>query len=39
MERTEKQWTRLLDEAGFKVVKFHVDPNGESEGIVEAVLQ
>lgn len=39
MERTEKQFTKLLDEAGFTIVKFHVDSSGETEGIIEAELK
>ena len=38
MERTEKQWTQLLGDAGFRIVKIYVDPSGESEGIIEADL-
>ena len=39
MERTKKQWTSLLDSAGFKIVKFYDDPSGENEGIVEAEMK
>lgn len=39
MERTEKQWAELLGEAGFRVVRFHVDPSGETEGVVEAEVK
>lgn len=35
MERSESQWTKLLDSAGFKVVKFW-HPPGNGQGIIEA---
>lgn len=38
MERSRSQWTALLDEAGFEVVRFWVPP-GNAEEIVEAVLK
>ncbi len=38
MERTEAQWTTLLEAAGFRVVNFWtVGP--QTEGLVEAVLK
>lgn len=39
MERTEKQFTHMLELAGLKVIKFHTDPTGENEGIIEAELK
>lgn len=38
MERTEAQFTKLLDAAGLKVVKFW-SVGAETEGLVEAVLK
>ena len=38
MERSRKQWTSLLEAAGFEVVKFWVDDD-EADGIVEAVVR
>jgi hypothetical protein len=38
-ERTRKQWTSILDRAGFKVLEFHVDPTGATEGLIEADLK
>jgi hypothetical protein len=38
MERTEAQFTKILEEAGFKVVKFW-SVGAEIEGLVEAVLK
>lgn len=40
MERTEKQWTMLLDRAGFEVVKVWW-PKGDydADGIVEAMVK
>jgi hypothetical protein len=38
MERTEDQFTKLLDAAGLKVVKFW-SVGAEVEGLVEAVLK
>ena len=39
LERTESQWTELLNSEGFKVIKFWYPPGGgDSEGIVEAEL-
>lgn len=38
MERSADAWTRLLDSAGFKVVKFW-HPPGNGTGIVEAELK
>ena len=37
MERTERQWTELLNEAGFKVVKCWT-AEADADGIVEAIL-
>lgn len=39
MERTEKQWTKLLSDAGFKIVKIHVEPSANTEGVIEAELK
>ncbi|KAF3021971.1 hypothetical protein E8E14_010378 [Neopestalotiopsis sp. 37M] len=39
MERTERQWEALLDQAGFKVVKFWPPPEQGADGIVEAELK
>ena len=39
MERTKKQWTALLDKAGFQIIEIHVEPSGEKEGIIEAELK
>ncbi len=39
MERTERQWTELLDKAGFEVVKFWPPVQEDADGIVEAVLR
>jgi hypothetical protein len=36
-ERTEKQWTSLLNEAGLKVIKFH-KIGDDAEGLIEAEL-
>lgn len=38
MERTEAQFSHLLEAAGLKVVKFW-SVGGEVEGLVEAVLE
>ena len=38
MERTEKQWSLLLEKAGFKIIKFW-RPEGDGEGVVEAMLK
>lgn len=39
MERTHEQWTKLLHEAGFTNMKFHVaDPEGNSEGLIEVMI-
>ena len=38
MERTEKQWSELLVQAGLKVLKFHIVQNVENEGLIEAEL-
>jgi hypothetical protein len=38
MQRSESQWTRLVEEAGLKVAKFW-HPPGEHEGIIEVVLK
>ena len=39
MERTRAQWTRLLEEEGYSIVKFWSAPGGDGEGIVEAELK
>ncbi|KAF3018914.1 hypothetical protein E8E14_010495 [Neopestalotiopsis sp. 37M] len=39
MERTERQWEALLDQAGFKVIKFWPPPEQGADGIVEAELK
>ncbi|KAI4592694.1 hypothetical protein KJ359_010596 [Pestalotiopsis sp. 9143b] len=39
MERTEKQWEALLDQAGFKVIRFWPPPEQGADGIVEAELK
>jgi len=38
MERSRTQWTRLLEEAGFEVVKFWVQDE-DADGIIEAELK
>lgn len=38
MERTRSQWTRLLEGAGFRIVRFWMPPGEDMEGIVEAEL-
>ena len=38
MERTEAQWTALMEAAGFRVVKFW-SVGSETEGLIEAVLK
>ena len=38
MERSEKQWSELLDAAGLKVVKFWNGSN-DGEGVLEAELK
>lgn len=38
MERTEEQWTRLLEQAGLTIVKFW-SAGSESEGLIEAILE
>lgn len=40
MERTTEQWTKLLDVAGLKVLKWHqFSESGDEEGIIEAELK
>ncbi|KAK6949473.1 hypothetical protein Daesc_009554 [Daldinia eschscholtzii] len=39
MERTVAQWTRLLEAAGFTVVKFWLPPQDDGDGIIEAMLR
>ncbi|KAI1375689.1 putative O-methyltransferase [Hypoxylon crocopeplum] len=39
MERTESQWTTLLEEAGLVVVKVWKAPQEDADGIVEAMLK
>lgn len=36
-ERTEAQWRKLINDAGYKVIKIWMDPRGY-EGVVEAEL-
>lgn len=38
MERTERQWTELLNNAGFEVVKFWAPEEADADGIVEATV-
>ncbi|KAI3002797.1 hypothetical protein CBS147346_5709 [Aspergillus niger] len=38
MERTASQWTKVLDSAGFRVVKFWAPP-GDGQSIIEAELK
>ncbi|KAJ6136204.1 hypothetical protein N7512_001364 [Penicillium capsulatum] len=38
MERSQTQWTRLLEKAGFQVTKFWAPP-GDGQGIIEAGLK
>ncbi|KAI5921763.1 sterigmatocystin 8-O-methyltransferase [Camillea tinctor] len=38
MERTERQWEALLDEAGFRVVKFWLPMQNDADGIIEVML-
>lgn len=38
MERTKGHWQRLLEEAGFNVIKFW-HPPGDGQGIIEAELE
>jgi hypothetical protein len=38
IERTESQWTALLEKAGLTVIKFWY-PEGDGEGIIEAELE
>ncbi|KAJ5943728.1 hypothetical protein N7516_003896 [Penicillium verrucosum] len=38
MERSKSHWTRLLGEAGFRVIKFWAPP-GDGQGIIEAELK
>ncbi|KAI2466043.1 putative O-methyltransferase [Annulohypoxylon bovei var. microspora] len=39
MERSERQWEELLNKAGFDVIKFWLPPQGDADGIVEAMLK
>ncbi|KAI1386837.1 putative O-methyltransferase [Hypoxylon trugodes] len=39
MERTQRQWKELLEEAGLEVVKFWLPPQEDADGIVEAMLK
>ena len=39
MERTRAQWKRLLEEEGFRIVKFWMAPGGDGQGVVEAELK
>ncbi|KAI1417113.1 putative O-methyltransferase [Hypoxylon sp. FL1857] len=39
MERTERQWKQLLEEAGLTVVKIWLPPQDDADGIVEAILE
>ncbi|KAI0152043.1 putative O-methyltransferase [Hypoxylon sp. NC0597] len=39
MERTERQWKELLEEAGLVVVKIWLPPQDDADGIVEAILE
>ena len=39
MERTRGQWTRLVEAAGLRIMKFWMPPGGEGEGIVEIELK
>ncbi|KAI1505681.1 sterigmatocystin 8-O-methyltransferase [Biscogniauxia marginata] len=39
MERTERQWQALLEEAGLTVVKFWLPLQNDADGIVEAILK
>ncbi|KAJ5189027.1 O-methyltransferase family 2 [Penicillium cf. griseofulvum] len=38
MERSQSHWTRLLESAGFQVIKFWAPP-GDGQGIIEAELK
>ena len=38
MERTASQWTKVLDSAGFRIVKFWAPP-GDGQSIIEAELK
>lgn len=38
MERSQTQWSRLLEKAGFQVTKFWAPP-GDGQGIIEAELK
>lgn len=38
VERSEKQWHRILGEAGFRIEKFH-NPDDLHNGVIEAVLK
>ncbi|OTA56458.1 S-adenosyl-L-methionine-dependent methyltransferase [Hypoxylon sp. EC38] len=39
MERTERQWKELLEEAGLAVVKVWLPPQDDADGIVEVILE
>ncbi|KAI5865369.1 sterigmatocystin 8-O-methyltransferase [Durotheca rogersii] len=39
IERTERQWRKLLAAAGFEVLKVWLPPEEDADGIVEAVLK
>lgn len=39
MERTERQWRELLENAGFEVLKVWSPLEEDADGIVEAVLK
>ncbi|KAI0818265.1 putative O-methyltransferase [Xylaria sp. FL0064] len=39
MERTERQWEKLMEKAGLKVVRFWASAQEDGDGIAEAVLE